>query len=123
MESVDNQILTLIMGQLSDMKREISEQRRENVEFRREILQELKNFKTETSTRFDRLEGQIAVMRNDITGLQHDVSNLFTWDYWTLSIILVLVIMPYVANGVKAFFGAVAEGISAVIGAFRRDSK
>ena len=127
MLSADNQILLVIMHQISDM-------RRENAEFRRDMLQELKDFKAETNTRFsavdtrfdavdarfDRLEAQMSVMQNDITGLKHDVSNLYTWNYWTLSIILALAAMPHVVAGIKSLFGAIADGISLIAGAFRR---
>ena len=113
MVSADNQILQLILSQLSDMKRE-------NAEFRRDMLHEFKDFKAETNAKFDRLEAQISVMQNDITGLKHDVSNLYTWNYWTLSIILALAAMPHVVAGIKSLFGAIADGISLIAGAFRR---
>ena len=152
MVSNDNQILLLILNQLSDMKREnasyyerteqqISDMRKENADFRREMKQEMQDFKTEmkqemqtftqktdgrfdaVNARFDRLEEQIAVMQDDITGLKHDVAGLYHWDYWLLSIILVVFAMPQIVAGIKSLFGALAEGISQVIGAFRKDSK
>ena len=53
------------------------------------------------NARFDRLEEQIAVMQNDITGLKHDVAGLYHWDYWLLSIILVVFAMPQIVAGIK----------------------
>ena len=145
MTSADNNILVLMLNQLSDMKRDnasyyerterqLSEMRRENAEFRREMRKEFQDFearqdaKIETLTkrqdaRFDRLEAQVSVMQNDITGLKHDVSNLYTWNYWTLSIILALAAMPHIISGVKSLIGAIAEGVSAVIGVFMKGSK
>ena len=38
--------------------------------------------------RFERLEAKVVDMQNDMTGLKHDVGNLQTWNYWTLSIII-----------------------------------
>ena len=80
-------------------------------------------FTQKTDARFNRLEEQIAVMQNDITGLKHDVAGLYHWDYWLLSIILVVFAMPQIVAGIKSLFGALADGISQVIGAFRKDSK
>ena len=123
MVSNDNQILLLILNQLSDM-------RKENAEFRREMKQEMQDFKNEirgdiagVKQGVSVIQEQIAVMQNDITGLKHDVAGLYHWDYWLLSIILVVFAMPQIVAGIKSLFGALAEGISQVIGAFRKDSK
>lgn len=123
MTSADNMInvqaLTLLLNEFSAM-------RRENVEFRREIRQEMKDFKAEVNARFDavdkrfdRLEAQVGVMQNDITGLKHDVAGLYHWDYWLLSLIIAVIAMPQIVVGVKSLFGAVAEGISAILSAIR----
>ena len=141
MVSNDNQILLLILNQLSDMKRDnasyyerterqISDMRKENAEFRREMKKEMQDLKTEirgdiagVKQEVKVIQEQIAVMQNDITGLKHDVAGLYHWDYWLLSIILVVFAMPQIVAGIKSLFGALAEGISQVIGAFRKDSK
>ena len=131
MVSADNSLMVLILDGLKDIRQEIRSLRNENAEFRLEVRQEIKDFKTEvkqdianfkaeTNARFDRLEAQVSVMQNDITGLKHDVSNLYTWNYWTLSIILALAAMPHVVAGIKSLFGAIADGISLIAGAFRR---
>ena len=62
-------------------------------------------------------------MQNDITGLKHDVGNLFTWDYWLLSIILALMVMPHIGDALKAIFMAIAEGLSALISVFQSKKK
>ena len=74
-------------------------------------------------TKFDTVQVQIHEMQNDITGLKHDVGNLFTWDYWMLSIILALMVMPHITEGIKSLFSVLIEGISALIGLFRRKDK
>ncbi len=114
--------------------KQLSDMRADNAEFRAEMVRlyndfaekqtaKFDAFTQKTDARFDRLEGQIAVMQNDITGLKHDVAGLYHWDYWLLSIILVVFAMPQIVAGIKSLFGALAEGISQVIGAFRKDSK
>lgn len=100
-----------------------SEIKQEMQDFKAEIKQDIQSFKAETNTRFDRLETQTAVIQNDITGLKHDVSNLFTWNYWTLSIILALVAMPHIVAGVKSLIQALSEGISLIVGAFKGNKR
>ena len=134
MVSNDNQILLLILNQLSNMKRDnasyyerterqISDMRKENAEIRREVKQEIQDFKAEMKQEMTVIQEQIAVMQSDITGLKHDVAGLYHWDYWLLSIILVVFAMPQIVAGIKSLFGALAEGISLIVGAFRKDNK
>lgn len=73
--------------------------------------------------KFDSLQSQVYVMQNDITGLKHDVGNLFTWNYWMLSIILALMVMPNITAGIKSLISAITEGVSAIIGLFRGKNK
>ena len=114
--------------------KQLSDMRADNAEFRAEMVRlyndfaekqtvKFDAFTQKTDARFNRLEEQIAVMQNDITGLKHDVAGLYHWDYWLLSIILVVFAMPQIVAGIKSLFGALADGISQVIGAFRKDSK
>ena len=114
--------------------KQLSDMRADNAEFRAEMVRlyndfaekqtaKFDAFTQKTDARFNHLEEQIAVMQNDITGLKHDVAGLYHWDYWLLSIILVVFAMPQIVAGIKSLFGALADGISQVIGAFRKDSK
>ena len=80
-------------------------------------------FKAETNARFETIQSQIHIVQNDITGLKHDVANLFTWNYWTLSIIIALVAMPHIVDGIKSIIGALSELILAVVGLFRKSDK
>ena len=80
-------------------------------------------FKAETNARFETVQSQIHIVQNDITGLKHDVANLFTWNYWTLSIIIALVAMPHIVDGIKSIIGALSELILAVVGLFRKSDK
>ena len=73
--------------------------------------------------RFDRLEAKVVDMQNDMTGLKHDVGNLQTWNYWTLSIIIALLAMPQLIAGVKALWGAVTDIASLVARVFRKEGK
>ena len=95
--------------------------KQDNEKFRQEMRQEFKDFKDEVNTRFERLETQVAALQNDVTGLKHDVAGLYHWDYWLLSIILVVFAMPQIISGIKSLFSVVIEGLSGIIKVFRKD--
>ena len=127
---------------ISQIELMLSEIRRDNAEFKAQIVKDNADFKesiitrldafegkinarldafeNKINTRFDSMQAQIAVIQNDITGLKHDVTGLYHWDYWLLSIILVVFAMPQIVEGLKSLFGAIAEGISGIITAFRK---
>ena len=69
------------------------------------------------------MKAEISELQRDVTGLQHDVVGLYHWDYWLLSIILVVFAMPQIVAGIKSLFGAVADGISLIARAFRGEDK
>lgn len=91
--------------------------------FEAKINTKVDNLEAKTNDRFDKLEASVAVMQNDITGLKHDVAGLYLWDYWLLSIILVVFAMPQIVAGIKSLFTAIAEGISLIVNAFRQGDK
>ena len=91
--------------------------------FEKKTEARLDAFEKKTEARFDKLEAVTTVMQNDITGLKHDVAGLYHWDYWLLSIILVVFAMPQIVAGIKSLFTAIAEGVSLVINAFRPSDK
>ena len=91
--------------------------------FEKKTNARLDAFEKKTEARFDKLEAVTTVMQNDITGLKHDVAGLYHWDYWLLSIILVVFAMPQIVAGIKSLFTAIAEGVSLVINAFRPSDK
>ena len=106
----------LMVKEFNEFKNEI----REDINnFKAEVRGDISSFKAEVNNRFDRLEATVGVMQNDITGLKHNVAGLYHWDYWLLSIILVVFAMPQIVAGLKALFSAIAEGIAGIVSAFR----
>ena len=114
--------------------KQLSDLRAENAEFHVQMMKEfnaftekidtrISKFEEKVNARFERLEEKVAVMQNDMTGLKHDVGNLQTWNYWTLSIIIALLAMPQILTGIKALIGAAADAVSAVARIFRREDK
>ena len=88
--------------------------------FENKINARLDSFEAKAEDRFGRLEATIGVLQNDITGLKHDVAGLYHWDYWLLSIILVVFAMPQIVAGIKSLFGAITDGIAGIIALFRK---
>lgn len=120
-----------LMKEMSDFKTEI---RQEMNDFKTEVRQEMNNFKTEvrqdindfrTEIRHDikELKADVVELQKDVVGLKHDVAGLYHWNYWLLSVILVVFAMPQILAGIKSLFTTVAEGVSAVIGAFRKENR
>ncbi len=114
--------------------KQLSDMRAENAEFHVQMMKDfnaftekidtrISKFEEKVNARFERLEEKVAVMQNDMTGLKHDVGNLQTWNYWTLSIIIALLAMPQILTGIKALIGAAADAVSAVARIFRREDK
>ena len=114
--ALDMSIVTLILNQLSAM-------RQENSEFRREMKQEMQSFKTEIRQDIHTLQGQVAVIQDDITGLKHDVSGLYHWDYWLLSVIIAVIAMPQIGVGVKSLFDVVVDGVGRLVSVFRKGNQ
>ena len=88
--------------------------------FENKINTRLDAFEGKINTRLDTMEAKISVLHDDNVGLKHDVSGLYHWDYWLLSIILVLFAMPQIVAGIKSLFGAITDGIAGIISLFRK---
>lgn len=135
------ELITVNREQIAEMKALAAQMQKDNAEFREQMKDDfnkftekvnarldafeektnkrLDAFEAKTDSRFDKLEASVGAMQNDITGLKHDVAGLYHWNYWLLSIILVVFAMPQIVAGVKALFGAIAEGIAGIIAVFR----
>ncbi len=91
-----------------------------NAEFKDNVNARFDAFESKINTRLDKMEAKISVLHDDNIGLKHDVSGLYHWDYWLLSIILVLFAMPQIVAGIKSLFGAITDGIAGIIALFRK---
>ncbi|MBQ6981816.1 MAG: hypothetical protein IJQ15_05240 [Synergistaceae bacterium] len=109
-----------MMKDFDDFKSEV---RQDIKDFKLEVRQDIKEFKSEVKNDIRELKAEVVELQRDVTGLKHDVAGLYHWDYWLLSIILVVFAMPQIVAGIKALFGAFAEGISLVMRVFRKEGK
>lgn len=118
----------------TQMKDNMAAMRQENAEFRVQMKDDMNAFKDEVrkdistlenkmNSGFEKVHTEIGVLQRDVVGLKHDVSNLYHWNYWLLSIILVVLVMPQVIAGIKSFFGTIAEGMVRLLSLFRQEKK
>lgn len=90
-------------------------------EFTGKYEKKFDEFKAEVNARFDGVQTQIAIMHNDITGLKHDVQNLYTWNYWTLAIIIGIFVLPQFGENLKKIFTALFDGVKFLRKAFKKN--
>ena len=119
-EIVTINTLTLILDKhFAETKEQLALTRQENAEFRVQIQNDLNNFKDEIRTDLSKIHSEIGVLQRDVEGLKHDVIGLYHWDYWLLSIILIVFVMPQFITGVQSLFKAIADGIGTLRSAFK----
>ena len=138
--------------QISDMKAIAAQMKADNAEFHAQMMKEQREFEARIEARIDAFEAKqearfnafearqeardarqdakidalttaVVELQRDVEGLKHDVQGLYHWDYWLLSIILVIFAMPQIVAGVKSLFGAIVDGVSALVRVFRREDR
>ena len=140
--NIENVNLTLLLEKhFAETKEQLAIIQKQNAEFIVKMQNEMNNFKNEVKndinefkkevhsefnkvyTEFDKVHAEIGVLQKDVEGLKHDVVGLYHWDYWLLSIILVVFAMPQIVAGVKSLFAAFTEGIAGIMTLFKQGSK
>lgn len=135
--SIEIQLRELIATnreQIAEIKALAAQIQKDNAEFRSLMIQEFAHFKEnvnkELSTFSSNINAEIAGIHSEIgqinqriTGIEHDVTGLYHWDYWLLTIIVAIIAMPQIISGVKALLGAIAEGLERIISVFRKSNK
>ena len=76
-----------------------------------------------TEKQLSEIKQEVRVMKNDIEHLKRDVGFLHDWNLWLLMAAVTLLALPQIVAGIKALFGAFAEGISLVMKALRKEEK
>lgn len=135
-----SRIEMLLREHFARTEKQLSDMRADNAEFRAQMMKEQREFEVRqearfsafearqaafearTDTKFEKLTEAVVELQRDVTGLKHDVQGLYHWNYWLLSIILVLFAMPQIVAGVKSLFGVIFDGVSALAGLFRKDN-
>ena len=109
--------------QITEMKALAAQIQRDNANFQTNVIKELADFKENVDAKLAGIHSEIGQINQRITGIEHDVTGLYHWDYWLLTIIIAIVAMPQIISGVKALFAAVAEGIEGIISVFRKENR
>ena len=121
----------------SDIKEFKTEIRNDMDNFKNEIRSDIKEFKTEIREDMDNFKNEIrndlievkanakvqneaiVQINNKLTGIEHDITGLYHWDYWLLTIVIAVIAMPQIVNGIKSLFGAIADGLRLIISIFK----
>lgn len=124
--------------QIAEMKAMSAQMQRDNAEFRAQMMKEQREFEARQDAKFDTfargvdskidtLAAKIDVLTNEVVelqrdneGLKHDVQGLYHWDYWLLTIILVVFAMPQIVTGLKSLFEVIIDGVAGIISLFSR---
>ena len=126
-EALTVNTLTLILDKhFAQTDKQLALMREDNAKFREQIRQDFDTFKKEVredlsrlDMKLDKVYGEVIVLQRDVEGLKHDVAGLYHWDYWLLSIILIVFVMPQFIVGIQSFFKAITEGIRGIRSAFK----
>ena len=109
--------------QITEMKALAAQIQRDNANFQTNVIKELADFKENVDAKLAGIHSEIGQINQRITGIEHDVTGLYHWDYWLLTIIIAIVALPQIISGVKALFAAVAEGIEGIISVLRKKNR
>ena len=121
MTSQDFNTLTLLLDKhFAQTQAQIATMQKENAEFREQIRQDINSFKSEVNNEFNKIHVEIADLRADVRVQSTRIDDLVHWNYWMITFIIALFMLPSIIDGTKAFFKALTDG---VISLFRRKSK
>ena len=115
--------------QIAELKALSAQMQKYNAEFRASMIKEFSDFKDSINTRLNdfengvdgRLTGmhaEIGQINQRLTGIEHDITGLYHWDYWLLSFILFFAALPHLADIIKAIPVAITETIRDVMAIF-----
>ena len=105
----------LLREHFAHTDKQLSDMRRDNSEFRTQINKDFSDFKETVGTKIDGIHTEILHINERITGIEHDISSLFHWDYWLLSIILAIIALPHLTEIIKSLADTIGKVISSVI--------
>ena len=123
--STDVQILLVILDEVkairqdnADFKAEIKQDmqnfkdeiRSDMQNFKDELRSDMQNFKTEIKQELSGIHAEIGQLQKDTIRMQSDMNWLLHIDYWLITVIVAIFVLPHVLNSVTAIFKAIVEG-------------
>lgn len=125
MTSNDNinssELKLLLENHFMRTEKQFTDFQKNNAEFRLQMNNDFRSFTEKIEGKLDFVQSEMHQINNKITGLEHDVSNLQMWNYWTLSIIIAFAAMPHIIAGIKSLFSVVANGVAGILNLFRNE--
>ena len=129
--STDIQVLMVILNEVrairqdnADFKAEI---RQENASFKAEVRQEMQTFKTEIRQELagihqelSGIHAEIRQLQTDNVRIQSDLNWLLHIDYWLITVMVGVFVLPHVLNSVTAIVKAIADGVREIARIFKR---
>ena len=118
--STDIQVLLVILDEVKAI-------RQDNADFKAELKQDMQDFKTDIRKQLDDVRSELSAVHTEIKQLQTDsarVQSDLSWllhiDYWLVSVMVGVFVLPHVLNSVTAIFKAIADGVREISRAFRK---
>ena len=140
--STDIQVLMVILDEVrairkdnADFKNELrqdmqdfkAEVRKDIQDFKAEIKQDMQDFKQDVNKQLDgfraELSGvhaEIRQLQTDNVRIQSDLGWLLNIDYWLISVMVGIFVLPHVLNSVTAILKAVVEGVREIARVFKK---
>ena len=94
----------------SDMQNFKDELRSDIQSFKEEMHSDMQNFKTEIKQELSGIHAEIGQLQKDTIRMQSDMNWLLHIDYWLITVIVAIFVLPHVLNSVTAIFKAIVEG-------------
>ena len=129
-----SELKLLLENHFSKTEKMLADFQKDNAEFKLQMNRDFMAFSEKMENRFaaftekienrlTEINAEIVQVNYKITGMEHDISNLQMWNYWTLSIILAFAAMPHIVAGIKALFSALSEGVASINRVFKKGQK
>ncbi len=119
--STDIQVLLVILDEVKAI-------RQDNADFKAEVRGDMQDFKQDVNKQLDGIRSELLEVHAEIRQLQtdnarvlSDLSWLLHIDYWLVSVMVGVFVLPHVLNSVTAIFKAIADGVREIARVFRKE--
>ncbi|MBQ4431399.1 MAG: hypothetical protein II877_07820 [Synergistaceae bacterium] len=77
----------------------------------------------QTDKQIAEIRTEVKAIRNDVEHLKRDVGFLHDWNLWLLMAAVTVLALPKIVECVKSLFGAIVDGLTAIVRVFRREDR
>ena len=129
--STDIQVLMVILDEVRAIRKDNAdfkaEVRQDMQSFKEEIRQDMQSLKAEVSKQLDGIRAEISGVHAEIREIQRDnvrIQSDLSWllhiDYWLITVMVGVFVLPHVLSSVTAIVKAVADGVREIVRVFRK---